>query len=194
MSKTVAEFEKVPFKQFYKDTLNANECDKALSKQGILIRQDETEGDSESIIKKLYDAIVIPQRATNGSAGYDIKSPFEFTLNEEVSSVIIPTGLRCKMDSDYFLGIMPRSGSGFKFGIRLANTIGIIDSDYYFADNSGHIMVKLTYESIIGKGKEFKVHVGDGIAQGIFIPYGVTVNDNNTEKKTRTGGFGSTGA
>ena len=194
MSKTVAEFEKVPFEQFYKDALNANEYYKALSKQDELVGRGGIGDDIKSIIKKLYDDIAIPQRATSGSAGYDIRSPFEFILNENVSSVIIPTGLRCKMESDYFLGIMPRSGSGFKFGIRLANTIGIIDSDYYFADNSGHIMVKLTYESVIGKDKEFKVNIGDGIAQGIFIPYGVTINDSNTEKKTRTGGFGSTGA
>lgn len=178
----IAQFEKVPFEEFYKSTI------------GILANTDD---DCElkncnDVIKKIYDNIQLPTRGTKASAGYDIKSPFNFTMrsNDESSVMLIPTGLRCRMDGNYFLNILPRSGSGFKYGIRLANTCGIIDSDYYNADNYGHIMVKLTYESILGDGKAFKVKAGDAFAQGIFIPYGITVDDN--ADGIRTGGFGST--
>ena len=73
-----------------------------------------------------------------------------------------------------------------KYGVRLANTAGIIDSDYYNADNEGHIMIKL-----IGGSRDYAVKKGDSFAQGIFVPYGITVDDDCTAE--RKGGLGSTG-
>ena len=86
--------------------------------------------------------------------------------------------------------LMPRSGLGFKFYTRLANTVGNIDSDYYGADNEGHIMVKLRME-LDRSGAPRTFEVGTAVCQGVFVPFGVTEDDDATEK--RTGGFGSTG-
>ena len=86
------------------------------------------------------------------------------------------------------LKIYPRSGLGFKFRLQLNNTVGIIDSDYYFSDNEGHIFIKITNDS--NEGKTLSVKCGDGFAQGIFVEYGITVDDEASE--IRNGGFGST--
>ncbi|MBO5435368.1 deoxyuridine 5'-triphosphate nucleotidohydrolase [bacterium] len=167
----IAKFEKVSLAQFKTDWLKFN--------------PDATEAE----ITEIYNAIELPSRSTKGSAGYDIKSPVEFAINHGESKVI-PTGLRCRIDDGWFLDINPRSGQGFKFGIRLANTRGIIDSDYYNADNEGHIMIKITNESVIAREMSFRVAPGQGFAQGIFTIYGITEDDCvDTE---RTGGLGST--
>lgn len=102
----------------------------------------------------------------------------------------IPTGIRCEMSEGWSLWLLPRSGHGFKYGVGLANTVGIIDSDYYFANNEGHIFVKLVVnENVIGD-KEFSIKEGDSFCQGIFVPYGMI--DNDTTDGERVGGFGST--
>ena len=134
-----------------------------------------------------FDKIKLPKRATSGSAGYDFYSPFNFDLKPN-ESIIIPTGIRCKIDDGWFLAIFPRSGFGFKFRVMLSNTVGIIDSDYFGADNEGHIMIKIINASKDDKTVSLKC--GDAFAQGIFIPYGITIDDEANEK--RTGGFGST--
>jgi len=82
----------------------------------------------------------------------------------------------------------PRSGLGFKFRLQLNNTVGIIDSDYYFSKNEGHIMAKITNDS--REGKTVSVKSGDGFIQGIFVEYGITVDDD--ADGIRDGGFGST--
>lgn len=128
--------------------------------------------------------IKLPKRATAGSAGYDFFAPRDFTLPAG-GEIIIETGVRVKISEGWFLMLLPRSGSGFKYGVRLANTAGIIDSDYYNADNEGHIKIKLT-----GGSRDFAVKKGEAFAQGIFVPYGITVDDDCTEE--RRGGFGST--
>ena len=84
--------------------------------------------------------------------------------------------------------LFPRSSLGFKYRLQLNNTVGIIDSDYYFADNEGHIFVKLTNDS--RQGKTVRIARGQGVVQGIFVPFGITEDDDCTEQ--RTGGFGST--
>ena len=86
------------------------------------------------------------------------------------------------------LCLFPRSGLGFKFRLQLNNTVGIIDSDYSESDNEGHIFVKITNDT--NTGKTISLKRGDGFVQGIFIPYGLTEDDNTTEK--RNGGMGST--
>lgn len=132
-----------------------------------------------------YEDIKLPRRATSGSAGYDFFAPYDFTLDlgEEI---VIDTGIRAKIDDGWVLVILPRSGSGFKFGVRLANTAGVIDSDYFNADNEGHIKIKL-----VAGSKPYSVKKGDAFAQGIFLPYGITEDDETREE--RHGGFGSTG-
>jgi dUTP pyrophosphatase len=104
------------------------------------------------------------------------------------SSVTIPTGIRCKIDEGWVLQIYPRSGHGFKYGVHLANSCGIIDEDYYGADNEGHIQVKLVNDSLLKK--QIELAQGDGFCQGVFVPYGITVDDEANAK--RVGGFGST--
>ena len=135
-----------------------------------------------------YNDIIMPARATTGSAGYDIRTPFDVTL-QCGESIKIPTGIRCRMDEGWVLKIYPRSGLGFKYRIQLDNTVAIIDSDYYYSDNEGHVMVKITNDGKGGKTLELKK--GDAFCQGIFVEYGITVDDDVTA--SRNGGFGSTG-
>ena len=95
------------------------------------------------LAKDAYEIIKLPKRATKGSAGYDFYAPFDFTLKPG-ETIKIPTGIRCKMEEGWVLKIYPRSGLGFKYRLQLNNTVGIIDSDYYYSDNEGHIMIKIT--------------------------------------------------
>lgn len=138
-------------------------------------------------VEAMYDALKLPKRATKGSAGYDFYTPFPFQLKAG-ETIKIPTGIRCEMNEDWVLCIYPRSGLGFKFRLQLNNTVGIIDSDYFYSDNEGHIFIKITNDSREGKTVELKT--GDGFAQGIFMPYGITVDDETDG--IRNGGFGST--
>ncbi len=144
-------------------------------------------GGSDEEIKAIYDEIQLPRRATSGSAGYDIFAPLDITL-EPGKTIKIPTGIRCEIDEGWVLKIYPRSGLGFKFRLQLNNTVGVIDSDYFYSDNEGHIFVKITNDS--NEGKVVEVKVGQGFAQGIFVEYGITYDDDVTA--LRNGGFGST--
>ncbi len=142
---------------------------------------------SDADVLDMYQSLMLPKRATKGSAGYDFYAPFSFSLAPG-TTIKIPTGIRCKMDEDWVLKIYPRSGLGFKFRLQLNNTVGIIDSDYYNSDNEGHIFIKLTNDS--NEGKTVDVAQGTGFAQGIFLEYGITVDDDADGE--RNGGFGST--
>ena len=141
-----------------------------------------------SATKDCYENIKMPKRATVGSAGYDFYAPFDFTLapSEEIT---IPTGIRAEIENGYVLLIYPRSGLGFKFRLTLNNTVGVIDSDYFYSDNEGHIMVRMTN---CHKEKTVSVEAGQGFAQGIFMPFGITLDDD--ADGIRNGGFGSTNA
>ena len=130
----------------------------------------------------------MPGRATVGSAGYDFYSPLDFVLSPG-QTIKIPTGIRARIEDGWVLMIFPRSGLGFKFRIQLNNTVGIIDSDYYGSDNEGHIFIKITNDS--NEGKTLSLKKGDGFAQGVFLPYGITSDDETAA--VRNGGFGSTG-
>lgn len=166
--KKIAQFSKVSFPQFLEGW------------QGEF-------GGTENEIREIYDSVTMPKRATKGSAGYDIFSPVTFTL-EPGKTIKIPTGVRCRIDDGWVLKIYPRSGLGFKFRLQLNNTVGIIDSDYYYSDNEGHIFIKITNDS--NEGKTVEVKAGTGFAQGIFVEYGITLDDDTTE--IRNGGLGST--
>lgn len=98
---------------------------------------------------KLYDELKMPERGTSGSAGYDLHLPFGITLKPG-DCIVIPTGIRCNIEDGWWLGAFPRSGLGFKYRTSIVNTIPVIDSDYYNADNEGHIMIKLSYDSVVG--------------------------------------------
>ena len=135
----------------------------------------------------VYDAIKLPARATMGSAGYDFFSPLTFSLAPG-ETIKIPTGIRAEIQNGWVLQCYPRSGLGFKYRLQLNNTVGIIDSDYYYSDNEGHIFAKITNDS--KEGKSVTVEAGQGFMQGIFMPFGITVDDKTAE--IRNGGFGST--
>ena len=129
----------------------------------------------------------LPRRATTGSAGYDFFSPMDFTLSPG-EILLIPTGIRAQIDEGWVLMLFPRSGLGFKYRLQLNNTVGVIDSDYYNAKNEGHIHLKLINDS--RDGRTLVVRAGDAVAQGIFLPFGVTTDDQ--AGGAREGGFGST--
>ncbi len=157
----IAKFEKVSYEQF------VNDC--------------------ENSTQQMYDEIILPRRATKGSAGYDFFAPFDFSLKPG-ETIKVPTGIRAKIDEAWVLNIYPRSGLGFKYRLQLDNTVGIIDSDYYNSSNEGHIMIKITNNSL--EGKTVDVKGGTAFAQGIFLEYGITVDDET--EGIRDGGFGST--
>lgn len=142
---------------------------------------------SEKEISDIYENIILPSRATSGSAGYDFHSPVSFTLSPN-ETINIPTGVRVKMENGWVLALFPRSGLGFKYRLQLNNTVGIIDSDYFGSKNEGHMFIKITNAS--NEEKTVNVAVGDGFAQGIFLPYGIT--DDDCCDEIRDGGFGST--
>ena len=138
-----------------------------------------------NVEEDLYNNIKIPARATKGSAGYDFVSPVDFVLKPG-EMIKVPSGIRCKIDDGYVLEIYPRSSIGFKYQTMLANTVGIIDSDYYGAENEGHIIIALMNMG----NKELAIKAGERFAQGIFKKYYLAVEEDvNT---SRTGGFGST--
>jgi len=141
----------------------------------------------EQEAKTAYAEIKLPRRATAGSAGYDFYTPVTLAVKPG-RTVLIPTGIRARMEDNWVLKCYPRSGLGFKYRLQLNNTVGIIDSDYFYSDNEGHIMAKLTNDTKDDKILELKA--GTGFMQGIFVEYGITVDDDATEK--RNGGFGST--
>lgn len=129
-----------------------------------------------------------PRRGTKHSAGYDFISPIGATIPAH-GMVKIPTGVKAAMNEDEILSIYPRSSIGFKTGIRLSNTVGIVDSDYYNnADNEGHIFIKFYNPT----DSSYTINVGDKIAQGIFTKY-LTVDDEEEIETERAGGLGSTG-
>ena len=169
MAKRIAQFYKISFGQFaedWKDTFG------------------ETK---EEELRRIYDGIRLPKRATAGSAGYDFYMPADMTV-EPGNTVKIPTGIRVRMEEEWVLQCYPRSGLGFKYRLQLNNTVGIIDSDYFHSDNEGHVFVKLTNDT--NEGKTVDLKAGTGFMQGIFVEYGITVDDDvQTE---RNGGFGST--
>lgn len=142
---------------------------------------------SEDEIKKIYNTIKLPQRATKGSAGYDFFIPYSLTLKAG-ETIKVSTGIRVKISSGWFLSCYPKSGLGFKYRLQLDNTVGIIDSDYYYSDNEGHIFAKITNDS--KAEKTIILNSLDGFMQGIFLSYGITYDDNTTG--IRNGGLGST--
>ena len=119
----------------------------------------------------------LPKRGTKLAAGYDIFAPYNIILapGEEIN---IPTGLKAYMQPGEVLMAFPRSGLGFKYYCRLANTVGVIDGDYYNNSNEGT--------------KEMVIKQGDGMCQMIFMPFLLVDGDSFDNGEERKGGFGST--
>lgn len=167
--KRIAKFQKVSYEQFTEgwiDTFGATNAEE---------------------IKTIYDQIKLPKRATSGSAGYDFYAPVTLTLKPG-ETVKVPTGIRVEMEENWVLKCYPRSGLGFKYRLQLNNTVGIIDSDYFYSDNEGHIFAKIANDT--NENKTVEIPEGTGFMQGIFVEYGITVDDDVTS--VRNGGFGST--
>lgn len=164
--RTQCNFQKVSYQQYKKDFINLCEY---LSKD-VDINND-------------YEDIQKPRRSTSGSAGYDFYIPFDIELIPK-RTYKIPTGIRFFIEEGYRLDLIPRSSLGCNFGFRLLNTIGLIDSDYYYAKNEGHILIAFEVD------KTVKLKKGDRFCQGILQKYYITLNDDINKK--RTGGFGST--
>ena len=168
--KRVGRFYKVSFERFQKDWTDAFPG-------------------ADRDTRAVYEEIRLPRRATSRSAGYDFFAPVELTLAPG-QTIRIPTGIRVEMEPEWVLTCYPRSGLGFKYRLQLDNTVGIIDSDYFYSDNEGHIFAKLTNDS--NEGKTLTIPAGTGFMQGIFLEYGITFDDDVTD--IRNGGFGSTTA
>ena len=167
----MARWEKVSFEQFAADW------------QKYMTDYPRTEEE----LRAVYDAVKLPVRATSGSAGYDITAPVTITLKPG-ESLRVPTGLRVWMEEGWVLMIFPRSGMGYRYRLQMDNTAGIVDADYYGADNEGHILTQVSIDT--REDKTLTVPAGTGFVQGLFMPFGVTVDD--AAEGIRRGGFGST--
>ena len=168
MHKRIAKFHKVSLERFSKDW-----------------RDTFGDGISDEEIQKIYEEIPLPKRATAGSAGYDFYMPETFVIAPG-ETLKIPTGIRVEMEREWVLKCYPRSGLGFKYRLQLNNTVGIIDSDYFYSDNEGHIFMKMKNCG----DKPVVIESGDGFCQGIFVTYGITEDDK--VEISRNGGIGST--
>ena len=167
-------FEIVSFEQFKNDWLNAF--------KGLWDEDNEYDIND---IKYIYNCLTIPSRSTKHSAGYDFKSPINFKLQPN-EPIMIPTGIRSYMPPHMVLMIFPRSGLGTKYQLHPANLVPIVDSDYFYADNEGHILIKMVNNG----NKVVTIDQGQAFVQGIFTEYFTTYNDN--ADGVRTGGMGST--
>jgi len=141
----------------------------------------------EKVSKYRYEDFELPKRATKDSGGYDLAS----IIDEEIlpgEIKLIPTGLRVKMPKNEVLLVFPRSSLAFKKGLMMSNGVGVIDADYYNAENEGHIGIPFYNFS----KEKAVIKKGERLAQGIFTNYFKTVDDDN-DSTVRLGGFGSSG-
>ncbi len=166
-------FEKVSWEQYWKDY-----------KDEFWGVEPATE-DFEKEVRHQWENIKLPRRATRGSAGYDFFVPRDVTLDPG-QTIKVPTGIKCKMDDGLVLLIFVRSSIGFKYQTVLVNNVAVVDSDYAYAKNSGHIWLKLRNDG----AKTLYLEAGDAVAQGIIMKFYTTEDDEVDE--IRTGGIGST--
>lgn len=139
-------------------------------------------------IKRLNENAVIPKRATSGSAGYDISACITEDIVIKPGEIkMIPTGIAAACPENAALMIYPRSGVASKYGVALANCVGVVDSDY-----RGEIKIPLINHG----GKDFIVECGMRIAQMVVTPVLLLDIEEVSELDStarNTGGFGSTG-
>ena len=138
---------------------------------------------------RIGKSIPLPEHATSGSAGMDLRACMENTLLLKPGETeLIPTGVAIYIaDPQLAATILPRSGLGHKHGIVLGNLVGLIDSDY-----QGQLFVSCWNRS----DKEFSIEIGDRIAQLVFLPV-VQVDFEQVEEfddsERGAGGFGHSG-
>ena len=134
--------------------------------------------------------INLPVRKTKYSAGYDVEAAEDCIIpsfTKGMKPTLIKTGIKAYMQDDEVLILANRSSNPGKKGLILANSIGVIDKDYYGnEDNDGHIM--FAFYNI--KDENVEIKKGDCIGQAIFQKY--LIVDNDLAEGERTGGFGST--
>lgn len=188
----VSKFEKVSFEEFKKSYtpifIAGQKLIQGLDLGDPNIMPEYTEEQLDEEARTVLESIRLPERATVGSAGHDFFFPYGATELPPSGSIIIPTGIKAKMIPGWSLLIYPRSSLGLYYNIQLDDTISVIDQDYYNnPKNEGHIYIKITNHS---KDKSLILEPGKAFCQGIFIPFGVTIDDKVTA--TRTGGSGST--
>lgn len=132
--------------------------------------------------KKLTNEAILPERATKGSAGYDISASETVTIQPgEIK--LVSTGLAVQMKQDDVMLLIDRSSNPRKRGLILSNSVGVIDHDYFPNEFKG-MFTNIT-------DKPVTIEAGQRIMQAVFVKYGL-VNDDNAAGQ-RTGGFGSTG-
>lgn len=187
----VANFEKISFDAFLQTFTPIFEMSE---RQKNNIPLDEPISYDRQVLMEaataIYDNIKLPRRSTAKSAGYDFFFPFGRTVIANGTGTMIPTGIKCNILDGWVLLIVPRSSLGINCRIQLDNTIGVIDGDYYNnPKNEGQIFIQITNDS--KEGKDCIIDSGNRFCQGIFVPFGITANDNTTEE--RVGGIGSTG-
>ena len=190
-------FEKISYEQWKKDY-------RSVVAPEVVGISDES---FEVMCKETYDNIRLPERATPGSAGYDFYLSYIVDRPYRVRNMInysnadmakgfndvlmLPTGIRWIVENitdPFVLKLYMRSSIGIKRNIHLANGTGIIDADYYMAENEGHIMIPIIIPSYPFKIDEPQTR----IAQGIISNY-YTVTSDVVVSDERNGGFGSTG-
>ena len=135
-------------------------------------------------------SINLPVRKTTSSAGYDFEAAEDCIIpsfKKGMKPTLVKTGIKAYMGDNEYLMLANRSSNPKKKGLILANSVGIIDKDYYGnEDNDGHIM--FAFYNI--KEEDIEIKKGEAIGQAIFMPFLVADNDN--AQGVRTGGFGST--
>ena len=136
--------------------------------------------------KKLHENAIIPTYGTKYSAGFDFYCIEDLEI-KSFETAIVKTGLSVEIPQDYFMSIVPRSSTGFKTPLRLANSVGIIDSDY--RGELGLIFTNTNRES-------FQIKKGDRLAQGFLSPiinFEIQEVQELSETERGSGGIGSTG-
>lgn len=132
--------------------------------------------------KKLTNNATMPERATKGSAGYDISASETVTIQPgEIK--LVSTGLAIQMEQDDVMLLIDRSSNPRKRGLILSNSVGVIDHDYFPNEFKG-MFTNIT-------DKPVTVEADQRIMQAVFVKYGLVDDDNALGQ--RTGGFGSTG-
>ena len=170
-------FEKITLNQWRKDVLAE------YYKEEGYTEWEQVPTEHQIGIDSAWENIMLPARSSVGSAGYDFYNPF-WNFLKSTNTTKILTGIRWISDNNCFvLSIYPRSGLGCKYGLKLQNTVGIIDSDYWQSDNEGHIML------VMGVNSDLCVDEGKAIAQGIVTQFFLMEDDNACG--VRNGGFGS---
>lgn len=139
-------------------------------------------------VKKLHPSAIIPRYQTPGAACFDLHALYGAVV-VELNNWTFRTGLAFEVPPGHVMLVFSRSGHGFKHGIRLANCVGVVDSDY-----RGEVFVKLTNDEDRGN---YEVQTGDRIAQAMIIhvhQWQLVEADELSDTERGTGGLGSTGA